>query len=139
MRGSSRYLFTAAAALLMTFSVFAEDPKAPAKDADNTKRNASDRTGETLTPIDQGTSKSDLAITAAIRKEVVAAKDMSVNAQNVKIITNAGKVTLRGPVDTADEKRLIGEIATRHAQPGSVDNQLEVKANTTKTPKPKGD
>ena len=39
-------------------------------------------------------------------------------------------VTLRGPVDTADEKRLIGEIAVRHASPGNVDNQLEVKVNT---------
>jgi osmotically-inducible protein OsmY len=66
-------------------------------------------------------------MTAQIRKEVVGTKGLSVNAQNVKIITNAGKVTLRGPVNTADEKRLIGDIATKYAQPGNVDNQLEVK------------
>jgi osmotically-inducible protein OsmY len=45
----------------------------------------------------------------------------------VKIITIDGRVTLRGPVDTAEEKRLIGEIANRIAPSGNVDNQLEVK------------
>ena len=57
----------------------------------------------------------------------MASNQMSVNAQNVEVVTNAGKVTLRGPVDTAKEKRLIGEIAVRCAGPGDVDNQLEVR------------
>jgi osmotically-inducible protein OsmY len=56
---------------------------------------------------------------------------MSVNAQNVKIITVDGRVTLRGPVNTAEEKRLIGEIANRIAHAGNVDNQLEVQFTTT--------
>jgi osmotically-inducible protein OsmY len=43
---------------------------------------------------------------------------MSVNAQNVKIITVDGRVTLRGPVNTAEEKRLIGEIAIASRTPG---------------------
>jgi osmotically-inducible protein OsmY len=65
--------------------------------------------------------------TAQIRKEIIAAKDMSVDARNVKIITIDGHVTLRGPVNTAEEKHLIGEIAERIAGAGNVDNQLEVK------------
>jgi osmotically-inducible protein OsmY len=44
----------------------------------------------------------------------------------VKIITIDGQVTLRGPVNTAEEKRLIGEIADRSTHTGDVDNQLEV-------------
>ena len=68
-----------------------------------------------------------MATTAQIRKEILAAKNMSVNAQNVKIITIDGQVTLRGPVNTAEEKRLIGEIADRSAHSGDVDNQLEVQ------------
>ena len=56
---------------------------------------------------------------------------MSTNAKNVKIITIDGQVTLRGPVNTAEEKRLIGEIANRIAQAGHVDNQLEVNITTT--------
>ena len=95
-------------------------------DADNTRINVRDRQNQTLTPLDQGNSKADVATTAQIRKEIVAAKDMSVNAQNVKIITIDGQVTLRGPVNTAEEKRLIGEIADRSTHTGDVDNQLEV-------------
>jgi osmotically-inducible protein OsmY len=45
----------------------------------------------------------------------------------VKIITLDGQVTLRGPVNTAEEKRLIGEIADRIAHSENVANQLEVK------------
>jgi putative membrane protein len=95
--------------------------------ADNTARNIRDRDGKKLTSLDQGNSKSDTEITAAIRKEIVAGKDLSVNAQNVKIITQNGKVTLRGPVNSEDEKRLITEIAGRVVQPDQVACELEVK------------
>ena len=95
--------------------------------ADNTARNARDRDGKNLTPGDQSNSKSDTEITAAIRREIRAGKDMSINAQNVKIITQSGKVTLRGPVNTEDEKRLIAESAGRIVNPDQVDCQLEVK------------
>ena len=98
--------------------------------ADNTARNVRDRNDRTLTPLNQGKSKADVDTTARIRKEIIAGKNMSVNARNVKIITNKGQVTLRGPVNTAEEKRLIGEIADRIASSENVDNQLEVKLTT---------
>lgn len=101
-----------------------------ASEADNTERNVRDRKNRNLTPMDQGNSKVDLTTTAQIRKEIIAGKNMSVNARNVKIITNNGQVTLRGPVNTAEEKRLIGEIANRIALSENVDNQLEVKLTT---------
>jgi sporulation protein YlmC with PRC-barrel domain len=94
---------------------------------DNTRRNVRDRDDRTLTPLNQGNSKADVDTTAQIRKEIIAGKNMSVNARNVKIITNNGQVTLRGPVNTAEEKRLIGDIANRIARSENVDNQLEVK------------
>jgi uncharacterized protein YrrD len=99
--------------------------------ADNTARNVRDRDSQTLTPLDQGNSQADINTTAEIRKEVIANKAMSVNARNVKIITNNGQVTLRGPVNSAEEKRVIGQIADRIARTGNVDNQLEVKITTT--------
>ena len=98
---------------------------------DNTARNVRDRKNSTLTPLDQGNNKADLDTTAQIRKQIIATKDMSVNARNVKIITVDGRVTLRGPVKTAEEKRLIGEIAERIARAENVDNQLEAKLTTT--------
>jgi sporulation protein YlmC with PRC-barrel domain len=99
---------------------------------DNTARNVRDRDSSTLTPLDQGDSQSDIDTTAQIRKEVIATDGMSLNGRNIKIITMNGHVTLRGPVDTADEKRQIGDIADRIAQSSNVDNQLEVPVNTTK-------
>ena len=95
--------------------------------ADNTARNVRDRNSGTLTPLDQGNSQADIDTTAQIRKGILAGKNMSVNARNVKVITNKGMVTLRGPVNTAEEKRLIGEIAANASRMEDVDNQLEVK------------
>lgn len=95
-------------------------------DADNTARNVRDRDDRTLTPMDQGSSKADTEITAKVRQGILAVKDMSLDAKNVKIITINGRVTLRGPVGSQEEKRLIGELANRIARSGNVDNQLEV-------------
>jgi osmotically-inducible protein OsmY len=99
--------------------------------ADNTGRNVRDRNNDTLTPLNQGNSQADVDTTAQIRKAVMADKSMSVNAMNVKIITTNGHVTLRGPVNTAEEKQRIGEIAGQVAQSANVDNELEVQVTTT--------
>lgn len=98
----------------------------PAK-PDNTAVNVRDRDEAKKTPIDQNENQADIDITAKIRKQVVDTK-MSVNAQNIKIITQGGQVTLRGPVETADEKARIEEIAQSVAGPGKVDSQIEVAA-----------
>ena len=94
--------------------------------ADDTSRNQHDREGGTLTPIDQGSSDRDVAITRNIRKAVVAEDTLSVNAKNVKIITRDGVVTLRGPVETADERKMIETLASRSDGVKRVDNQIEV-------------
>ena len=109
---------------------FAESTAAEtATDADNTDRNERDRDERTLTPMDQGTSESDLAITRAVRQEVTDNDAFSMNAKNVKIITRDGVVTLRGPVKTADEKAQIGALAARPQGVRSVDNQIEIETN----------
>jgi len=95
--------------------------------ADNTARNVRERSGRALTPFDQGHSAADIKTTAQIRRDIIASENMSVNGRNVKIITNEGRITLRGPVDSAEEKRLIGALASKAAASGNVDNQLEVK------------
>ncbi len=97
------------------------------KAPDNTAKNMRDRDSSTLTPLDQGSSKSDTEITAQIRKDIIATKDMSVNAKNVKIITVNGVVTLRGPVNSAEEKTAIDEIARRLVGEKNVTSHLEAK------------
>ena len=93
---------------------------------DNTGVNVRDRDPNAKTPIDQNENQTDIDITANIRKKVVDTK-MSVNAQNVKIITQDGKVTLRGPVKSVEEKKQIEDIAHAVAGAGKVDSQLEVE------------
>jgi osmotically-inducible protein OsmY len=98
-------------------------------DADNSKKNVRDRDGSTLTSGDQGTSLEDREITQAIRRALVADNTLSTVSKNVKIITTAGQVTLRGPVKTVEEKAAIGTLAQTHAKTGPVDNQLEIKSS----------
>lgn len=76
-------------------------------------------------PVDQNENKDDIKITAEIRKRVVETK-MLIEAHNVKIITQDGKVTLRGLVKTEDEKERFEEIAMAIVGSDRVDNQLEV-------------
>lgn len=93
---------------------------------DNTGVNVRDRDASVKTPIDQNENQSDIDITANIRKRVVDTK-MSTDAQNVKIITQDGKVTLRGPVKSAEEKKQIEDIAHAVAGADKVDSQLEIE------------
>ncbi len=96
---------------------------------DNTKKNERDSADAAKTPGDQAENSADITITADIRKAVVGADGMSMNAKNVKIITKDGVVTLRGPVASAAEKDSIGQLATKTSGVKRVDNQLEVKTD----------
>jgi osmotically-inducible protein OsmY len=95
--------------------------------ADDTDRNERDRDPNALTPVDQSNASSDIEITQAIRKKVVGADDLSFNAKNIKIITVSGKVTLRGPVETPEERATIERSARDVPGVKRVENQLEVK------------
>jgi osmotically-inducible protein OsmY len=64
---------------------------------------------------------------AKVRQAVVDDKTLSTNAHNVKIVTNNGVVTLRGPVKSADEKKTIEAIATQVAGVTKVENLLEIE------------
>lgn len=74
---------------------------------DNTGRNVRDRGGATLTPGDQSESEADRTLTQQIRKAVVADDSLSTMAKNIKIITVDGIVTLRGPVQSPQEREAI--------------------------------
>ena len=112
---------------VLAFSAMAQDNSSPA--ADNSGRNERDRSGETKTSGDQSNSSVDIKTTAAIRHAIVHDNSLSVTAKNVKIITENGMVTLRGPVMTAAEKTKIVELAKTHAGTAKIEDQLEVKAS----------
>ena len=102
----------------------AADDTKPA--ADNTELNERDRHEPALTPGDQGENEADRTITQHIRQEIVGNDELSMTAENVKVITTKGIVTLRGPVKNAQERSTIESIAGRVAGVTRVDNQLEI-------------
>ena len=118
--------------LMMTGPVRAEQDAVIYLAADsaleNTERNVRDQDNTTLTPEDQKETKKDINITAHIRKAVVKDKSLSMDAQNAKIITRSGVVTLRGPVANEAESKTLEKIAKKTRGVVKVDNQLEIKA-----------
>ena len=97
-----------------------------AAEADNTGRNVRDRNEGMKTAGDQSENEADRTITQNIRKAITEDDSLSTNAKNVKIITNDGTVTLRGPVKSEKEKADIEAKAKQVAGVKSVDNQLEI-------------
>jgi hyperosmotically inducible periplasmic protein len=95
--------------------------------ADNTAVNERDRSGETQTSGDQSNSSADLKITQAIRQALMKDSGLSATAKNIKIITNNGHVTLRGPVNNSQEKAKIDHLAKSAAGGAKIDDQLDIK------------
>ncbi len=106
-------------------AIAADDKTKP----DNTATNERDRSGETQTSGDQSNSSADLKITQAIRQALMKDGELSMTAKNIKIITDNGQVTLRGPVKNAQEKAKIDQLARSAAGGAKIDDQLDVKGS----------
>lgn len=97
---------------------------------DNTGRNTADREGQTPTPMDQSNDPRDVETTRKIRDAITSQEGLSVNARNVKVITQGGAVVLRGPVNSEEEKQKVESLARSAAGGGQVQSQLEVAPGT---------
>jgi osmotically-inducible protein OsmY len=95
---------------------------------DNSKVNQRDRRPEQATADQQKNNRADLEITQQIRKALTADKSLSTYAHNVKVITQGGKVTLKGPVRSADEKKAVELKAAEVAGAENITNQITVAA-----------
>ena len=94
--------------------------------ADNTKVNQRDRNQNEPTADQQKDNTNDRQLTAQIRRAIVKDKSLSTTAHNVKIISQNGAVTLKGPVKSEEEKQAIESKATEIAGSGKVNNELQV-------------
>ena len=112
---------------LLCISTLALSAVAQETKPDNSDKNERDRSTETKTSADQSNSSEDTKITADIRRAIVKDSSLTMTAKNVKIITTGGTVTLRGPVNSAEEKTKIEQLATAAANGAKIDNQLEIK------------
>lgn len=95
--------------------------------ADNTKVNQRDQNANESTADQQKNNRSDRDLTQQIRKAIMSDKSLSTYAHNVKIITQNGMVTLKGPVRSEEEKKAIEAKAAEVAGPDKVTDQLDVK------------
>lgn len=92
-----------------------------------TSEKRADTSDKTLTPFDQSEKEADRNATQIIRRTIIEEKNLSNNAKNIKIITIEGKVTLRGVVNSEEEKKAIENIVRNVAKISNIDNQLEVR------------
>lgn len=116
--------------LLLTVGVVAraQEPTSQAPPAaDNTSTNQRDRNASEPTADQQKENRSDRDITQQIRRSIMKDKSLSTYAHNVKIVTQNGQVTLKGPVQSEDEKRAIETKAAEVAGQDKVTSELNIK------------
>jgi hyperosmotically inducible periplasmic protein len=123
MRGLkfARFFFVVALFLSLGFVASARAQQNCAPDDSKVNRQNSP------TADQQKMNPADRELTRKIRRAIVADKSLSTYAHNVKIITQDGKVTLKGPVRSDDEKNNVVAKATQIAGDGNVTDQIEVK------------
>jgi len=123
--GKTGIAFLAASLSCLTVSlpVVAQDTGAK---TDNSKVNKRDRPNMDKTADGQKNNKSDVQITADIRKSIVGEKSLSTYAHNVKIVARGGMVTLKGPVRTDEEKTSVEAKAKEVAGADKVTSQITV-------------
>ena len=129
MQIQKQWMATALAAGLLSCGVgqLAAAPQDKPPAPDNTKVNERDRSKAAPTADQAKNNKSDRDVMQKIRKSIMDDKTLSTYAHNVKVISQHGKVTLKGPVRSAEEKQTIEQKATEVAGAGNVTNQLTVK------------
>ena len=79
-----------------------------------------------MTADQQKSGKGDLEVSRRIREDLMKDAELSTYAHNIKIIASHGKVTLKGPVHTKEEKESILKYARAVAGAGNVINRIDV-------------
>jgi hyperosmotically inducible periplasmic protein len=111
--------------LFCSWTVVVAQDTSPAPD--NTKVNQRDRNTSEPTADQQKNAKSDREMTRKIRQALIQDRSLSTYGHNVKIITQNGMVTLKGPVQSEDEKKAVETKATEIAGENNVTSNLDVK------------
>ncbi len=123
--------FKLSAALVLALVSLASAPLTPQMAAQSSASqtapdNSASNQNQTKTADNAGSATSDRMTTAQIRKAIIADKDLSTYAHNVKIIVRHGAVTLKGPVKSDDEKSKVQADAASVVSADKITNQLTV-------------
>lgn len=119
------WLFAAGLSLFLLIPAWAQQRPATTP-PDNTNVNQRDRQSAEPTADQQKENTSDRELAKQVRQSFVHDKSLSTYAHNVKVIAEGGKVTLKGPVHSEEEKNTLGAKAAEIAGASNVDNRLEV-------------
>jgi osmotically-inducible protein OsmY len=121
-------IFISGAVLLFAIGAWAQQDANSSQQspADNTTVNQRDRNSASPTADQQKENQPDRQVTQQIRRAIVTDKSLSTYGHNVKIITQDGMVTLKGPVRSDDEKQAIEAKAKQIAGADKVTDELEV-------------
>lgn len=105
---------------------------------DNTKTNQRDRNSGEPTADQQKSNKSDRELTREVRRALVKDKSLSTYAHNIKIVSQDGVVTLKGPVRSQEEKQSVeAKAAEVVGAPDKVKSELDVTGvEASKKPSP---
>jgi hyperosmotically inducible protein len=109
-----------------SLGIYAQAP-APDPKADNTKVNKRDRAAGEPTADQQKNNRTDLDLTKDIRRSIMDDKTLSTYAHNVKVISQNGTVTLKGPVKSEEEKKAFVSKAASIVGAEKVNDQMSVK------------
>ncbi|HXT26411.1 MAG TPA: BON domain-containing protein [Candidatus Eisenbacteria bacterium] len=93
---------------------------------DNSKTNQPDRNKSSATADKQKMSPEDRELTRKIRAAIIGDKSLSTYAHNIKILAQDGKVTLKGPLRSDEEKIAVLSKAMGIAGEGNVTDQMVV-------------
>jgi osmotically-inducible protein OsmY len=119
-------------ATLILASLFIALTLAACSDSDNSRSSKpndnqmASRADKDVTASDQPENDADRKILQEVRQALTSDSSLSTSAQNVTVVSNNGKVTLRGSVKDDSEKQKIANKATQVAGVNNVDNQLTV-------------
>jgi len=98
--------------------------------AAGSKMNSDSSYHKDLTAQDTSAQKSETEMVRKIRSEITDNKDLSVNAHNIKIISQNNQIVLKGQVADANEKMKVEEIAKRFAGNTKVLNQTMIDSRS---------
>ncbi len=131
---SGNPLLLLGASLLIAVGLFAIPAPSSARSwqeqSDNTKMNKGDANKDATTADQQKMNAGDRAITQKIRAEIMKDKSLSTYAHNIKIITQDGKVTLKGPVRTTGRKEPAMEDKGRRRRRRRQRNQSDCNCSS---------
>jgi len=112
--------------LTLAMGAFLASAQSTPHKPDNTAANKADRQQGQPTADQQKENVSDRDMTKNIRRALVKDKSLSTYAHNVKIISENGIVTLKGPVRSEEEKSAVEAKAAEVAGSNNVKSEITV-------------